>query len=120
MSCLPALTPVANDAHAVGDSGERVVAERVEAAALRELLHVGQLALVHPLADEARVHAVEAEDDQLAGDGCAGRGPHAEREADGDGDQRRQEPFHRQGGIIASWNLVIWVIWLSGYCWGLW
>ena len=28
MLCLPALTPVANDAHAVGDSGECVVLER--------------------------------------------------------------------------------------------
>ena len=32
MLCLPGLTPVANDAHAVGDSGECVVRERSNAA----------------------------------------------------------------------------------------
>ena len=33
MLCLPGLTPVANDAHEVGDSGETVVAEFVQSAA---------------------------------------------------------------------------------------
>ena len=66
MLCLPAFTPVANDAHAVGDSGECVVPSATHAAAARrQLLHVRQLALVHPFLDEARIHAVEAEDDEL-------------------------------------------------------
>ena len=66
MLCLPAFTPVANEAHAVGDSGECVVPSGADAAAARrQLLHVRQLALVHPLLDQARIHAVEAEDHQL-------------------------------------------------------
>ena len=66
MLCLPALTPVANDAHAVGDSGECVVpSARHAAAARRELLHVRQLAFVHPFLDETRIHAVEAENHQF-------------------------------------------------------
>ena len=44
MLCLPGLTPVANDAHAVGDSGECVVAERIHAALVGQPLHVRQLA----------------------------------------------------------------------------
>ena len=40
-------------------------AERRRRCRLRELLHVRQLAFVHPLLDELRVHAVEAEDDEL-------------------------------------------------------
>ena len=50
MLCLPALTPVANDAHAVGDSGECVVPSGMNVPPVGEPLHVRQLAFVHPLA----------------------------------------------------------------------
>ena len=42
-----------------------VFVPQLKAAAARELLHVRQLALVHPFADEPRVHTVEAEDDEF-------------------------------------------------------
>src|SRR5690349_5150741 len=35
------------------------------AAALRQLLEIGQPSFVHPALDQARVHPVEAEDDQF-------------------------------------------------------
>ena len=101
MLCLPAFTPVANDAHAVGDSGECVVVERAHAAAaLRELLHVRQLAFVHPLLDELRIHPVEAEDDELLPELFAARAacrtPTASAEANDK--QREQDAFHRMLG----------------------
>ena len=43
MLCLPAFTPVANDAQDVGDSGEWVVPSGYESAASGERRHVRQL-----------------------------------------------------------------------------
>ena len=64
MLCFPGLTPVANDAHAVGDSGECVVASGYIPPCSASRLQVRQLALFDPSADERRIHAVEAEDDE--------------------------------------------------------
>ena len=97
MLCFPGLTPVANDAHAVGDSGECVVAEAMDAAGCaRQFPEVRQLPLVHPFLRESRVHAVEPEDDELLAE-LLGSAPVSARHCRAErGDkQRAQQRFHR-------------------------
>ena len=95
---------MANDAQAVGDSGECVVSSACTAAALAgQLLQVGQLALVHPPLHQARLQAVEPEDDELLVDG-GGRtsSPAAKGGAEARGKQDHQVSFHgcRQVGKL--------------------
>ena len=69
------------------------------AAALRQLLHVRQLAFVHPLLDELRIHAVETEDHELLPK-LFRRAPRAARDrgAEANDKQGEQEAFHRMSG----------------------
>ena len=80
MLCLPALTPVANDAHAVGDSGECVVSSGCRPPP-RWRASACSAACLRPssVCDELRIHAVEAEDDELLLELLRRRGrvPHA-------------------------------------------
>ena len=78
--------------------------ERAQAAACGQLLHVGQLALVHPFPDQPRVHAVEPEDDELLvkrfGRAMAAA-REGERETDRAQDQAEASHGCRGRGIIA-------------------
>ena len=68
MLCLPGFTPVAKLDQATGDSDGCVVSSLAKVPRLGEPLQVRQLALVHELAGERRVHAVEAHhEDALLG-----------------------------------------------------
>ena len=95
MLCLPGLTPVANDAHAVGDSGEWVVARSWRPPLGDERLHVRQLALVHPLPDQVGVHAVEPEDHELLREALRGS---LRRGAAGQGNGQRRQDDDENGG----------------------
>ena len=106
MLCLPGFTPVAKDAHAVGDSGEWVVASGIHAALFGEPLHVRQLAFLHPFAVERRVEAVEPENHHPLGVG-AGAPPAAAcgclRQHRGQGnDQDNGKRRGQAGGFRAS------------------
>jgi hypothetical protein len=66
------------------------------AAAVRQFLHVRQLPLVHPFADEARIHPVETQDDELLLEFL--RGPSRPARGGGpeaDDEQRDQEASHK-------------------------
>ena len=65
MLCLPALTPVANDAHAVGDSGECVVCSGYMPPPCASFAMFGSLPSSIHFFEQVRVHPVEAEDDEL-------------------------------------------------------
>src|SRR5947208_1597902 len=82
-------------------------AERAHAAAARrELLHVRQLPLVHPFLHEARVHAVEPEDDELLLE-FLGRPPRPARRRNAETDNERGEKgaFHKS---LERRNYTIW------------
>ena len=68
MLCLPGLTPVANDAHAVGDSGECVVPSGYmpPSFASFEMLAAGRPSST--VSTSCGIHAVEAEDHELRPD----------------------------------------------------
>jgi hypothetical protein len=79
------------------------------AAAGRQLLHVGQLALVHPFLDEPRVHAVEAENHQLLlkllrRTPRPARGDHAETQHE----HGEKGVFHRAFGEKKLYHLESW------------
>ena len=66
MLCLPALTPVANDAHAVGDSGECVVpSECTPPPCFASFCMFGRRPSSMYRWTSLRIHAVESEDDEL-------------------------------------------------------
>ena len=92
MLCLPGLTPVANDAHAVGDSAECVVPSGVEAALVDQPLDVGKLAVAGQLLDEVGVHPVEAEDHHLLPVAALRRRSVPERQRSGSEDSQREWP----------------------------
>src|SRR3954467_6103625 len=82
-------------------------AERADAAAARrELLHVRQLALVHPFLHEAWVHAVEPEDDELLLE-LLRRPPRpaCRRDAETDTEQGEKDAFHKS---LERRNYTIW------------
>ena len=93
MLCLPGLTPVAKLDQAVGDSEGWVEPSRAKVPSSARRLEVRELALVHPLPGERRVHAVEAHDEDAllrAAEGLAAlRALPAvdEREGEGEGGQ---------------------------------
>jgi hypothetical protein len=68
------------------------------AALLRELLQVRQLAFIHPALDEARIHAVEAEHDELLLESLGSPAAAArERGCEANDQQREQRAFHSVG-----------------------
>src|SRR5262249_30986339 len=70
------------------------------AAALRELRDVRQLAFVHPFLHEARVHAVEAEDDELLVK-LLGRTAASARAGETEDGRGEENPLHKRSGRFA-------------------
>src|SRR5688572_27799893 len=65
--------------------------QRIDAPFARDPLNVGQLAFVHPLRDEIRVHAVEPEDQKLLRELPGGGAARAGRMAGEDECRAREE-----------------------------
>ena len=67
MLCFPGLTPVANDAQAVGDSGECVVASGIQPPVRASRDRFGSLPAFIQRVSERRIHSVEPQDQKLLG-----------------------------------------------------
>jgi hypothetical protein len=118
MLCFPAFTPVAKLAQATGDSEGLGRLELGERARVRQLLEIGQLALVHEPPGQRRVHAVEADDDdallrpsgRLAGGSEEQAAPRASAHrairAVRDGDEAMAGPFYACGLAAPGSGLV--------------
>ena len=93
---------MANDAHAVGDSGECVVARRwTPPDALDSFWRFGSLPSSIHFCARRRVHAVEAEDHELLAE-LLRRAPDAARHCRAEtGDkQRAQQRFHNVNAMV--------------------
>src|SRR5262249_19546662 len=104
MLCFPGFTPVANDAQAVGDSGECVVPSADMPPRPAILAMLGRLPHRHPSRDEMRMEAIDPEDDELLSElsgwpAAAARDERAARERERHRECRdsRSACLHRDG-----------------------